>query len=337
MNEQNYYLKILKKLCDAFGPSSFEDDILDIIQQILGQSFFHHITPHKNLIVFNPADKNKSGKTIVFQSHMDELGIKPRRYLDNGLIEVLPISVISDDFNNQRVLFNPGNITGIIIVKKEDKNRKYFVDIGVSDREEAQKLVPIYAVGSAKNETEIKKDRIFGKCFDARAAVSAIVCAMHSKEFLAESPNKFVALFSSREETTFWPHKEIASAFKNLDLKPSLFVNIEICPGTMVPFDSPTGAVIDRGVAIAHMDNSYVSAPPVSKRIIEIGQKHDIICQDMVSRAGNGELGKLCYELETDGIGFALPAFAMHSPNSIISRNDYFSLIEFIKAIIKDY
>ncbi len=337
MNEQSFNMKVLKTLCDAFGPSSCEDDILDIIQQILGQSFFHYVTPHKNLVVFNPSDKNKSGRTIVFQSHMDELGIKPRRYLDNGLIEVLPISVISDDFNNQKIIFNPGNISGILTVRKEDKNRTYYVDIGVSNKEDAERLVPVYSAGSAKNSVEVRESKIFGKAFDARAAIAAIVSAMHSSHLLEKTSNKTVAVFSAREETTFWPHREIGSAFREHKLKPDLFINIEICPGTLAPFVMPTGAEIGKGVVIAHMDNSYVSNPQISKRIIEIAEKNSIKYQDMISRAGNGELGKLCYELESDGIGLALPAFAMHSPNSIISKDDYFSLIELIKAIISEY
>lgn len=337
MQEQNYNLKVLKTLCDVFGPTSYEENVLDSIQEILGDSFYHHITPHKNLIVFNPSDKNKSTKTIVLQSHMDELGIKPRAYLDNGLIEVLPISFVSDDFHDQKVVFNPGNITGVLLLQKAEKNKKYFVDIGISNKEDVMKLVPVYSVGAAYNKVEFKEDKVFGKSFDARAGVASIVSVLKSKNIFENTNNRIVAVFSAREESSFWPHSEIASVFKKENIKPSLLINIEVCPGNHGPFTSPTGAVTGKGPVIAHMDASYVSSSSVSRSIIEIGQECNIPYQNMVSSAGHGELGKLCFELETEGIGFALPSLAMHSPNSIISKNDYLSLIDFLTAIIKEY
>lgn len=337
MTDQNYYLKILKTLCDAFGPSSYEENLLDIIQEFLGQTFYHQITPHKNLIVFNPQDKNKTGRTIVFQSHMDELGIKPRNYLDNGLIEVIPVSYISNDFHNQKIIFKPGNISGLLMIKKEGDKKKYYVDIGVSDKEAVESLVPVYAFGAAKNSIEFKEDKIFGKSFDARAGIASIISAISSKDIIENSNNKLVGVFTSREESSFWPHKEISSVLKNLDIRPDLFINIEVCPGTLMPFIAPTGVELGKGAVIAHMDGSYVSPSYISKKIIEIGKINNIKYQDMVSNAGNGELGKLCYELETEGIGFTIPAYAMHSPNSIIYKEDYINMVNYLKAIMREW
>jgi len=329
-------LEILKHFCQTFGPSSMEEAVARLIPEYLGETFTCQTTPHRNMVAFQPHVSNHR-QAIVIQAHMDELAFKPTRYLENGLIEVYPVSALPMDACNQRVIFQPGNIPGLLTVQQKDKQRFYYVDIGAASAQDARDQVPVYAVGAYQNDVVFRGTQAVGKSFDDRAAVAAMVCALASEQCREQAGKRVIALFTVREETFFWSHREVTRVVSDLDVKAGLFVNIESCPANKPPVSGGFNAELGKGVVIAHMDKSYVAFPHVSRQLMELAATHEIPIQNMVSNKGHGELGKLCYELETPGIGLAIPSLFMHSPNSVIDVRDFDALVRLVMAIITDY
>ena len=83
----------LKSLCNAFGPSTCEDEVILTIRELAGERYVYHQTPHKNLVLV-PNPRPNFRRTIFLQAHMDELGFRPFRYHEDGFVELTPLGYI---------------------------------------------------------------------------------------------------------------------------------------------------------------------------------------------------------------------------------------------------
>jgi len=321
-------LDILKTLCAAFGPSSAEGPVRDKIKKILKNTCEFVTTSHGNLIAYKPGDKGK--KIIAFQAHMDELGFHPYRYRDDGYIELSPASPIPETASNQLLVFYPNEILGVLLITRNDKGLKYFLDIGAKSREEAMEMIPSYSNGAYKGDFRETPNFMCGKSFDDRAGCAAIVHLLLNN---VHSDNRIIGLFTTREENGNWPIPELRDALLQADLKPDLVVNVEVCPGGPTPIEADSIATVGKGIALTHMDRYYISDSVVCQKMVELAERGKIVYQQMSERGGGGELGAICLKLGVHGYSLVIPGRYMHSPHSVISRLDYEAAIQMINAI----
>ncbi|MCD4655135.1 hypothetical protein K8T06_14535 [bacterium] len=334
MNGQDEFL-LLKRLTEVFGPSTVEDNVVDIIKDELGSEFNTVLTAHKNLVAWKTQSNYK--RTIVFQAHMDELGMRPYKYLSNGYIELTPTGGIPRKVANQQVTFQPNNVNGVLIVTDNEGQRPHFyVDIGANDQKEALEMVPRHSNGAyAKVVLEESSTQLNGKSFDDRAGCAAIVQAM--KEFSYNSENRVVGVFTAREETGNWPVTELYRIMLENDLSPDLIVNVECCPAEEVPGGSGGVASVGQGIVLVHMDSSYEPDPEICLFMSTIADNQNIKNQHMAVRAGSGELGRLALGFGVAGYPLTIPCRYMHQPHSVIAKVDYQSCITMILAISNQF
>ncbi len=326
--------QLLKRLSEAYGPSTVEEGIIEIILSELSPSHKSIVTSHKNLIVF-PEIKDYD-KTIVFQAHMDELGLRPYRYHSNGFIELTPTGGIPREASNHAIVFQPGGINGILLIQELNKRLKYFTDVGAKDDKEAVKLVPRYANGAyTAIPMEASSTQLKGKSFDDRAGCSAIVSAM--KMWDQSANNRIIGVFTAREETGNWPVTELYRSLSENDLLPDLIVNVECCPGGPTPESDIGMANLGEGIVLVNMDASYEPDPDLCRFMERVAIQNKIRCQHMAVRDGSGELGRLALGFGVAGYPLTIPCRYMHSPQSVISKVDYQACIQMIMEISRSY
>ncbi|MFC1848892.1 hypothetical protein ACFL27_01675 [candidate division CSSED10-310 bacterium] len=324
-------LELLKKYCEAFGPSSAESHIRSVIQETLQDSHQFITTTHGHLIAFDP--EAKGDKTIMFQAHMDELGFRPYRYMSDGYIELSPASPIPENASNQLLIFFPNMVLGILVIDKQERQHRYFLDIGAQTKEEALERIPTYSNGAYKGgEFHETPNFLCGKSFDDRAG-----CAVVSNLLLNQPRrnNRVIGVYTVREESGNWPIPELRYALLEAGLKPDLVVNVEVCPGGPTPLGVEPLAILGQGVALTHMDLYYISDSSICQFMVQLARKEKIKHQHMSERSGGGELGAICNELGVTGYSLVIPGRYMHSPHSVISRNDYETAIEMVHAIAR--
>ena len=182
---------LLKKLADASGVSGFEDDVRNIMMdELKGQVDELEVDTLGNMIATRYGSPD--GKKIMLAAHMDEIGLMVRYIDKNGFIKFSKIGGIDDQMLlNQEVTIHTsnGDITGVIGSKpphrmKEAERKKIidyenmFIDIGVSDREEAEKIVKLGDTITIDQEFVSLGNLYKGKALDNRIGCAVLVEVM---------------------------------------------------------------------------------------------------------------------------------------------------------------
>ncbi len=82
-------INLIESITTAFGPSGFEDDVLDVIKDNL-KDFSIETDSMNNLFA---RIKNNSDKpyTVLLDAHTDEVGFMVQSILDNGTLMFVPL------------------------------------------------------------------------------------------------------------------------------------------------------------------------------------------------------------------------------------------------------
>ncbi|HPQ40468.1 MAG TPA: M20/M25/M40 family metallo-hydrolase [bacterium] len=327
--------RLLKQLTEVYGPSTVEDGVIEIIRDALGDGYKSVVTGHKNLVIWKPQTAFK--RTIVFQAHMDELGMRPYRYLSNGFIELTPTGGIPGNVTNHQITFHPGNVNGVLVIRNGEGNRKrFFADVGAADAEEALQMVPRHSNGAyARVALEESQTQLKGKSFDDRAGCAAIVEAIRAWDHAGD--NRIIGVFTAREETGNWPVTELYRTMLDHSLAPDLIVNVECCPAEEIAGADDGYATVGKGIVLVHMDASYEPDPEICRIMAEIAERKKVVNQHMAVRAGSGELGRLALGFGVAGYPLTIPCRYMHHPHSVISKIDYQACIRMIREISQEF
>ena len=127
-------MELLKKLCEAFGPSGCESEIADIIKDEIYSDSMGNLICHKK----------GSGKKIMYAAHMDEIGLMVTFIEETGYLRCAQIGYLPPHYSiNRFVKFENGTV-GVVAYEKEHegnlRQEKVFIDIGAKSREEAEGL-----------------------------------------------------------------------------------------------------------------------------------------------------------------------------------------------------
>ncbi|MBN1356138.1 hypothetical protein JXA40_07700 [bacterium] len=325
---------LLKNLSEAFGPSTLEDEVIRLIRKELEPDYHCLRTPHKNLLVYR--DQKDPERTIVFQAHTDELGVRPYRYDPDGFIKLTPMGGIPKDVANHMIRFYPTHVRGVLVVRRERNQTAFFADVGAKNDAEAMKMVPYHSNGAyADVEMQESPTQLMGKSLDDRAGCAAIVSVM--KTWPRESRNRIIGVFTAREETGNWPVTELYRNMLEINLLPDLIVNVECCPGGPTPGDPNPLAEVGKGIVLVNMDASYEPDSEICRFMEMLARKWRIPSQHMAVREGSGELGRLALGFGVAGYPITIPARYMHCPHSVISKHDFMACIRMIRKIAEDY
>lgn len=333
--DNRYDYRLLKQLTEVYGPSTVEDGVIEIIKDALGPEFNSVITGHKNMVIWKPQKSFK--RTIVFQAHMDELGMRPYRYMSNGFIELTPTGGIPGNVTNHQVTFQPTNVNGVLVLRNNGGNRqRFFADVGAASEEEALQMVPRHSNGAyARIPLEESQTQLKGKSFDDRAGCSAIVEALKAWNY--DGDNRIIGVFTAREETGNWPVTELYRTMLENDLGPDLIVNVECCPAEEIAGGENGYATVGKGIVLVHMDASYEPDPEICRMMADIAERKHVQNQHMAVRAGSGELGRLALGFGVAGYPLTIPCRYMHHPHSVISKIDYKACIQMILEITEEF
>lgn len=327
-------LYILQRLSTVFGPSTCEDEVVAAIRQIMGDSYQYYETPHKHLLVVPPFTRTPK-KTIFLQAHTDELGFRPFRYQKDGFIELTPIGSIPDTVANHQLRFAPSGTHGILIIEKDDRRSKFYVDIGAKNAEEAEAMVPLYSNGAYVGTFQTSASLLAGKSFDDRAGCAAILSVLGNAQ--AQNDTRVVGVFTAREETGNWPIPELVRCCEKRELLPDLIINIDACPGGPTPDNKSPEAYSDKGVVLVHTDRYYACEASLCRFMVDVARRKQIPHQQISVRTGGGEMGQMACSFGVTGYSLTVPVRYMHDPHSVMSKIDYEALIAMLHAIVENW
>lgn len=322
--------ELAKKLVEIYSPSGNEDNIRNfIMNEIKDYVDEIEIDPLGNLI----GRKKGKGKKIMIAAHMDQIGLMVTDIDDEGFLRFTNIGGISPFISlGQKVIFENGTV-GVIFSEPVDnmgklKLENMFIDIGVSNKEEAAEKVNIgdicvYESGFSENDNVI-----FSKCLDDRIGCFVAIEAIKK---IKSSNNDLYFVFTVQEEVGLRGAR--TSAYK---INPSLGIAIDVTSTGDTPKAKRFAVGLNRGTAIKVKDNSILTHPKVKNLMIEIAEENNIPYQMEVLEFGGTDSGAI--HLTRDGVptgAISIPTRYIHSTVEMASKKDINSSVDLLVKLLE--
>lgn len=340
--------ELLKKLSNAPGISGFEDEVRDLmIDELKDYVDDVSVDPLGNLIAVKKGSPD--GKKIMLAAHMDEIGLMVRYIDKEGFIKFSTIGGISDQMLlNQSVYIQSdnGEIIGVIGSKpphkmKESERKqviKYdsmFIDIGATNKEEAEKLVSVGdPIIIRQDFEELRNGLVKGKALDNRVGCAVLIDVMRK----AETNATVYAVGTVQEEVGLKGAK--TSAFSiNPDMALALDVTISGDHPGIKEEDAPSKA--GKGPAIILTDASgrgLITHPKIKELLISTAKEEEIPYQVEVSDGGTTDATSIHLTRQGIPTGVISPASRyIHTPISVVCMEDVENAVKLILAVLKKF
>ncbi len=329
-------LDFLKKLTDVSGLPGYERAVREILKA--------ELEPHVdklysdrlgNLIAVK--NENATGRHLAMCAHMDEVGLVVKGIDKDGLIRFESWGVDLRIIVAKAVKIGDASVLGVIGAKpihkqkKEERDKAFtadelFIDIGVTTKEAAEKLVqPGNYVAFCSEFRRLGDHKIKAKALDDRAGCAVLVAVLKS-----DTKNKITAVFSAQEEVG----TRGAAAAAN-GVFADLLLNVEgtICADTSGV--EPHGRVTTQGEGpcISLVDRGSLYSKQYVDAITRVADENGIPWQ--YRRTGMGGTDAAMFHTAhtgTPAIGLAIPCRYIHSPVSVMDVRDFENAIKLALA-----
>ncbi|MEN3014926.1 MAG: hypothetical protein ABDH21_02565 [bacterium] len=322
-------LDTLIELCNGFGPSSNEEEIMSIILSKTQELNIPSIFDKKGNLTFIK-DIDKTDFRVLIASHVDEIGFIVAEKIEPSYLKVEPLGSWSVDIlPSTKVLIKtqygyikgvfssvPPHLSNVSIGKNISD---LFVD--VSDNFEyvqvGDYIVPDSQVEIMSNST------IVGKAFDNRIGTYV---NYHVLKYVDSQVDVFHA-FLVQEELGLRGSKFFAQNNSQFDL----IIVIETTSAE-TPFSKQHVSQLGKGPVITIMDKTYITNPRLLQIVKEIAALNNIPIQFKKPNVGSTDAGAL--QDIGNVIIISVPARYIHTPYQICSLTDIKNTIKLISALI---
>lgn len=344
MNE----IERIKALSNAFGPSGFEEEVVDIVKSELSDSYEVKRDHMLNASVEGKRDESKP--TIMFDAHLDEVGAIVQAVKPNGTLRFLPIGgwqKISFPSSSFLIRNRDGEKCPAVVAVKpphfanaSEKNalpevNDMVLDCGTSSKEETEKLgigIASPCVPDVQCRFDKETGLFYGKAFDCRIGVAAEIETLKQLHGMELNCN-ITGSFSAQEEVG--ERGVLANVQK---LNPDVMICFEGCPADdTFEEDYMIQAALKKGPMLRHMDVSMITNPRFQKLALDIAHKHNIPVQESVRSGGgtNGAMVNTHYGIPAIVIG--VPVRYIHSSNCWTSMDDYRNAVKLAVEIAREF
>lgn len=330
-------IKLLKTLCQLDGPSGNEDEVRDYILQEISPYCDAKVDKSGNIIAFKKGEK-PAVKKVMLDAHMDEVGVIVTSITDSGLLRFVTVGGIKvDSLICKRVRF--GDTVGVIGAKpihqsSPDERKKLpaeenlYIDIGATDKEDAEKYVCLGDIGTFVGEWADMGDDLFrSKAIDDRTG-----CAILIELLKKSAPRDFYATFTVGEE---------------LGLRGARTATYTVDPEIAIALESTTAAdlhgsskenmvtVLGEGVAVSFMDRATLYDRDFYEFTLSLAAKKGIKAQTKASVTGGNNSGAIHQSRGgVKVITLSLPSRYIHSSASVASKSDFLAQLSFAEELL---
>ena len=295
------------------------------------------------------AVRNKGGgPRIMLAAHADEIAMAVNYIDDNGFIYVRKMGGIDAAITKaQRIVIHTrgGAVKGVVgnvaphLMKlegepKAPKIHDLFIDIGVSSRKDAEKLVRVGDPITLADEFDVLRgDLVVARAFDNRIGTFAVAEALRLlKESKVKLNAEVCAVSNVQEEVGLLGARQIAYS-----LQPDIALVVDVTHATDYPTVSKAqhGDIkIGKGPALTHGGCNH---PEVVKRLEDIAAAKKIPLQHEAMSASSGTDTDVIFWTR-GGIASALislPNRYMHSPVEVVSLKDLELIPQLMAAFVQ--
>ncbi|SHF08396.1 endoglucanase [Marinitoga hydrogenitolerans DSM 16785] len=327
--------ELIKKLTDVKSPSGREKEIRDIIiDEIKDYVDEYKVDRLGNLIAIK---KGENEKTILFDAHMDEIGLVVTHITEDGFLRVEPVGGV-----NPRVLIGAkvhfNGYVGVVgfegeTMEEYSKNMNninfdiLFVDIGASSKTEAEEKAPIGTFGTYYSEFNDLGDKVIAKALDDRIGCVVMIEALKK---MKKPKNNIIFAFTVQEEVGLIG---ASVAAYNYDIDMAIALDVTAAADTPKAFKRMS-MKLNEGPCIKIKDGYTVSDKFVVDILKEVAHENNIKYQMEVLLFGGTNAGG--YQTTKAGIPsgtISIPTRYIHTPHEMISMFDVEETVKFIVSL----
>ncbi|MBT1248454.1 MULTISPECIES: M42 family metallopeptidase [Thermosipho] len=330
--------ELIKKLTETHSPSGREEKIRKVIlSELEGYIDGYKVDKLGNLIVWK---NGSSGKKILLDAHMDEIGVVVTNIDDNGFLKIDMVGGVSPyTIFRSKVRF--GNVVGIVDVEGETgqilaeniKNMsfdKIYVDIGAKSKEEAEKICPIGTFGTFDGYFVENGDYFISKSMDDRIGCAVIIEVFKK---LKNTKNSVYGVFAVQEEVGI-----IGARVAGYDIDPDVAIAIDVTAAGDTPkANKRVSMKLGSGACIKVKDGYSISDKEMVNVLRDLAEKYNIPYQmEVLIYGGTDARG---YQNTKAGIPSATISIAtryIHTPNEMVHKKDVEATIELILKYVEE-
>ncbi|MEO0279567.1 MAG: M42 family metallopeptidase [candidate division WOR-3 bacterium] len=323
--------KILKELCETFGPSGFEEKVREKIKELIKDENLKLIEDRFGNLIFHHEGRKPS---LAFSAHIDEIGIACVDADKRGFIKCSPLGgVYPHLYTGHRVIFRNG-VIGIFSGKNWKKEEikgfeEIIIDIGCSSREEALNLVPVGEPAVISSNFIVQDDKVIARNLDNRAGVSLLIKLIKDIKNLEQD---IYFVFNVQEELGLRGARVFAD-YLNADFVFTIDVST-----TGDTYTEPERSFrLGGGAGIRVMDLRTVFPLKLVNYLEKLAEKRGIKVQRDAGSWGVTD----AFSIQTarggiPSIAITIPIRYTHSPSSLILLKDLKETYALLKAIIEE-
>ncbi len=298
-------IKLIEELSNAFGPSGFEDEVVDVVVKH-AEGLDVEVDPMNNVYA---RLKGNTGNRPVFMldAHTDEVGFIVQSITAKGLLRILPLGGwVTTNIPAHTVLVRNSKgqlIRGITTSKpphfmspaereKPLAIDDIYVDVGATSRQEVVEHFGIEPGDPIAPDVTFSYNEqtgvMLGKAFDNRLGCLCILEVMKRLKDEKLSVD-VVGAFAAQEEVGTRGAEVTART-----VKPDLAIVFEGSPADDLYYDEFTAqGCLKKGTQIRHLDRSMVSNPRFINYAKQLAKDKGIAYQSAVRSGGGTNAGKI--------------------------------------------
>lgn len=330
--------ELIRALCNERGISGDEGRVRTAIEKQLEGCCSLSTDALGNLIAVKNGEK--PNKKIVLFAHMDEVGMMVTKIGADGLIKFSPIGIDPRVLHGRRVRIGGGDIPGVIGAKvwhhmkaserdSELKADGLYIDIGASDREEAESVVSLGdSITFDEPFVEMGEGFLVSRALDDR-----IGCALLIRLLQSDCPWELTGVFTCGEESSLFGAQAAAN-----HLSPEIAVILETTTAGDVE-GAPEEKVVcslKKGVVISFADRGTLYDRELYALGFDVAARNGIAAQTkegvfggnearVVSRAGAG----------AKTMALSVPCRYLHSSSCVAALEDIAAAEKLLAALIE--
>lgn len=338
--------ELLGALSDAKAPSGFEDETLAVVREFCeGWARVEENTLRDGLIT--PRSFTGEKPVLMLDAHGDEVGGMVRAIHANGTMSFVELGRFSPgalDGQDVWVRATDGSwVRGVVGVKpphfwseaeRAAGRGSLVLDVGATSREDAvgrfdmgmgEPFVPATSF-SFDGRTGVA----YGKAFDCRAGVCAMLLALRELSHRDDLPFDVVASVSAQEEVG---ERGVAAAARHFS--PAAAFMFEGCPAddTFAPADE-VQAALRRGPMFRYFDRCMITNPRYQRFVLRAAAEAGLSVQTSV-REGGGTDGGPVHQLDVPCVVAGVPCRHVHAGTAICALKDVRTTAEVAVAVVE--
>lgn len=344
-------LQMIQELSDAFGPSGFEDDVVTVVRKWAGD-IGEIEEDHMRNVYIHRKENTGNKPVIMLDAHSDEVGFMIHSIKPNGTLRFVTLggwsktALTSADVlvRNSKGEYIPGIIAAKPVHFMSAAERanggvpeisSMVIDVGARSYDEAVNEFHIRigepVVPATKFRYDEKHDLMFGKGFDCRIGVAALIETLHRLQGI-ELPCDVIGVLSVQEEVGERGCKVAVN-----HAKPNIAIAFEGCPADDT-FTEPYAiqTAFKKGPMLRFMDVSVICSPRFQRYTLDLAEARGLMVQASV-REGGGNNGAII-NTALDGVPVivaGVPVRYIHSMNCITSYTDFEATVKLAEATVR--